>query len=167
MREARDGAKVENMGENAPMPEPTKGSQSEFDPDTLRNDWLARLGDLVGKVKSWAEQSGWKTREITKSMKDSVLGEYRAPALLMQRETVEVILNPVSRFVPGADGAVDLYLIPAYDDIASLYLVNGEWELHYVFHNASAVAKVREAEVMALNEGTVIRVLDEIAVHAA
>ena len=70
----------------------------------MRDDRLARLGDLVGKVKSWAEQSGWKTREITKSMKDSVLGEYRAPALLMQRETVEVILNPVSRFVPVPRG---------------------------------------------------------------
>src|SRR5271170_5841089 len=121
------------------MPEPMNVAPGDCDADVLRDAWLAQLRDLVRKVKSWAEQSGWKTREITKSMKDSVLGEYRAPALLMQRETVEVILNPVSRFVPGADGAVDLYVIPAYDDIASLYLVSGEWQLHYVFHNASAV----------------------------
>ena len=133
----------------------------------MRDDWLARLGELVGKVKGWAEQSGWKTREITKSMKDSVLGEYRVPALLMQRETVEASLNPVSRFVPGADGAVDLYLMPACDDIASLYLLDGEWKLHYVFHDGPAAADVRGPEVMTLSEGTVIRVLDEIAAHAA
>lgn len=149
------------------MPEPTKGPQGDRDSDALRDDWLARLGDLVRKVKSWAEQSGWRTREITKSMKDSVLGEYRAPALLMQRETVEVILNPVSRFVPGADGAVDLYLMPAYDDIASLYFMDDEWKLHYVFHDAPAVANVREPEVMTLSEGTVIRVLNSISAHAA
>jgi hypothetical protein len=149
------------------MPESTKGPQGDRDPDAVRDDWLARLGELVGKVKGWAEQSGWKTREITKSMKDSVLGEYRAPALLVQRETVEAILNPVSRFVPGADGAVDLYLMPAYDDIASLYFLDGEWKLHYVFHDAPAVAEVREPEVMTLSEGTVIRVLEEIAAHAA
>jgi hypothetical protein len=100
-------------------------------------------------------------------MKQSVLGEYRAPALFMQRETVEVILNPVSRFVLGADDAVDLYLIPGYDDIASLYLVDGEWQLHYVFHNATALAKVPEPEALTLNEETLIHVLDEIAVHAA
>jgi len=149
------------------MPKPTKGSPGDRAPDAMRDDWLARLGDLVTKVKSWAEQSGWRTREITKSMKDSVLGEYRAPALLMQRETVEVILDPVSRFVPGADGAVDLYLIPAYDDIASLYLSDGEWTLHHVFHDASAATKVREPEVMRLSKRAVIRVLDEIAAHAA
>ncbi len=154
------------MGENTPMPEPTRGPNGDRAPDALRDDWLARLGDLVRKVKSWAEQYGWKTREITKSMKDSVLGEYKAPALLMQRETVEVILNPVSRFVPGADGAVDLYLIPAYDDIASLYLMDGEWKLHYVFHDTQAVDRVREPEVMTLSEETVIRVLDEITAHA-
>ena len=149
------------------MLESTNGPRDDRDPDAVRDDWLARLGELVGKVKGWAEQSGWKTREITKSMKDSVLGEYRAPALLMQRETVEAILNPVSRFVPGADGAVDLYLMPAYDDIASLYFLDGEWKLHYVFQDGPTTAEVREPEVMTLSEGTVIRVLEEIAAHAA
>jgi hypothetical protein len=150
------------------MPDSTNGPGGDRAADALRDEWLADLGDLVRKVKSWAEQSGWKTREITKSMKDSVLGEYRAPALLMQRETVEVILNPVSRFVPGADGAVDLYLMPAYDDIASLYFTDGEWKLHYVFHDASeAVDKVPQSEALTLSEGTVVRVLDELVAHAA
>jgi hypothetical protein len=150
------------------MPDSTNGPGSDRATDALRDDWLADLGDLVRKVKGWAEQSGWKTREITKSMKDSVLGEYRAPALLMQRETVEVILNPVSRFVPGADGAVDLYLMPAYDDIASLYFMDGEWKLHYVFHDASAVVdKVPEPEALRLSEDAVTRVLDELVAHAA
>jgi hypothetical protein len=162
------GGKVEDMGENAPMLESAMRPQGvDRDTDAVRDDWLARLGDLIGKVKGWAEQSGWKTREITKSMKDSVLGEYRAPALLMQRETVEAILNPVSRFVPGADGAVDLYLMPAYDDIASLYFLDGEWKLHYTFHEAPAAAEVSEPEVMTLSEGTVTRVLEEIAARAA
>ena len=75
------------------MSDSTNGSQGDRATDALRDEWLAHLGDLVRKIKSWAERSGWKTREITKSMKDSVLGEYRAPALIMQRETVEVILN--------------------------------------------------------------------------
>ncbi len=149
------------------MSKPAAELQDDSAPDAIRNDWLACLSDLVRTIKSWAERYGWKTREITKSMKDSFLGEYRAPALLMQRETVEVILNPVSRFVPGADGAVDLYLLPTYDDIASLYLIAGEWKLYYVFHDGSATAKDHGPEVLALSEGTIIRVLNELVAYAA
>ena len=47
------------------MPESTCGQQDVRDPEAIRDDWLARLGELVGRVKGWAEQSGWKTREIT------------------------------------------------------------------------------------------------------
>jgi hypothetical protein len=49
----------------------------------------------------------------------------------MEKDTVEVVLNPVARFVPGANGAVDLYMAPAYDDIASLYLEGDHWVLHF------------------------------------
>ena len=51
----------------------------------------------------------------------------------MEKDTVEVALNPVSPLVPGAEGAVDLYLVPAYDDIASLYFESGQWVIHYAF----------------------------------
>lgn len=78
------------------------------------------------------------------------------------------VVNPVSRFVPGADGAVDLYLLPAYDDIAGLYFTDGEWKLHYIFHDASAVVdRVPEPEALPLSEDTVTRVLDELVAHAA
>jgi len=42
------------------------------DPDATRDEWLKRLDELVTQVKSWAERSGWRTRVIEKSMKDSV-----------------------------------------------------------------------------------------------
>ena len=94
---------------------------------------MGALDALVKDVKGWVEKSGWRTRVISKPMKDPVLGSYRAPVLLMERDAIEVALNPVSRFVPGADGAVNLYLVPAYDDIASLYFEGGQWMIHYVF----------------------------------
>ncbi len=144
----------------------TMGLQVDRDAETLKQDWLAQLEGLVKEIKGWVERSGWKTREITKAMRDSVLGEYRAPALLMARETIEVILNPVSRFVPGADGAVDLYLMPAYDDIANLHLVEGEWKVYFVFRDAPATDGLREPEALPLSEETIRRVLDEIAANA-
>ncbi|MGC8641170.1 MAG: hypothetical protein ACP5XB_14990 [Isosphaeraceae bacterium] len=100
-------------------------------------------------------------------MRDSALGRYKAPAMLMQRETVEVILDPVGRFAPGTEGVVDLYLLPAYDDIASLYRVDGAWKLHYAFRSTATVARIKQAESMTLDESSLNRVLNEIAAHVA
>jgi hypothetical protein len=137
------------------------------DPDATREEWLNHLGDLMTQVKGWAEGSLWRTRVIEKSMRDSVLGQYKAPAMLMQRDTVEVILDPVGRFAPGTDGVVDLYLLPAYDDIARLYYVDGTWRLHYAFGAMAEAQRIRPAESMTLDEESLNRVLNEIAAHAA
>jgi hypothetical protein len=150
-----------------PMSEPeTRGLEVE-DPKAMLAEWHDRLDALVNDVKGWVEKSGWRTRVISKPMKDPLLGSYRAPVLLMERDAIEVALNPVSRFVPGADGAVDLYLVPAYDDIASLYFEAGRWMIHYVFHaDPMETHAVDEAEAMALSEETINRILSSIAAHA-
>src|SRR5271155_4741049 len=95
-----------------------KNHERVDDPGVLRDEWLNVLADLTSSVKGWAEELDWSTRQISKKMKDSRLGFYEAPAWLMHKETIHVLLDPVARFAPGADGVVDLYLIPAYDDIA-------------------------------------------------
>ena len=66
-------------------------------------------------------------------MEDSDIGTYQAPALLLQQDTLRMLLEPIARTAPGADGVVDLYLMPAYDDIATLYFADGKWQLHYTF----------------------------------
>jgi hypothetical protein len=144
-----------------------KSDRRVDDSVALRDEWLKVLGDLTTKVKNWAEGLHWSTRQIPKKMKDSRLGEYEAPALLMQKETTRVLLDPVARFAPGADGVVDLYLMPAYDDIASLYLVDGEWQLHYMFPGTPTVATIREAEPRPLSKEAIGQVLDEISVNAS
>jgi hypothetical protein len=137
------------------------------DSGEVRDQWLKILADLTSKVKNWAEELNWSTRQIAKKMKDSRLGSYDAPALLMQKETTRVLLDPVARFTPGADGVVDLYLMPAYDDIASLYLVNGEWRLHYVFSGTPAAAEIRQAESWPLSRDAIGRILNEMSINAA
>jgi hypothetical protein len=137
------------------------------DSGALRDEWLKVLADLTTKVKNWAEELNWSTRQIAKKMKDSRLGVYEAPALLMQKETTRVLLDPVARFAPGADGVVDLYLMPAYDDIASLYLVDGEWQLHYMFPGAPTVPTIRQAKPCSLSKEAIGRVLDEMSINAS
>lgn len=149
------------------MASPKTRRPEVVDPDATRDEWLNTLHQLMTHIKSWAERAGWRTRFIQKSMKDSVLGRYKAPAMLMQRETIEVIVDPVGRFAPGTDGVVDLYLLPAYDDIASLYLLGSAWKLHYAFRGSVVVAGIKLAESMALDEESLNRVLNELAAHAA
>jgi hypothetical protein len=137
------------------------------DAGIARDEWLKVLADLTAKIRKWAEEQSWSTRQIAKKMKDSRLGEYDAPALLMQKETTRVLLDPIARFTPGADGVVDLYLLPGYDDIASLYLVDGEWRLHYMFSGTPTVATISQAEPCPLSKDAIGKVLEEMSINAS
>jgi hypothetical protein len=137
------------------------------DPGALRDEWLGRLSELTKTVRGWAEELDWSTRQIGKRMKDSRLGSYEAPALLMQKGTTRVLLDPVARFTPGTDGVVDLYLMPAYDDIASLSFVQGEWRLHFMYPRTATVARDEGAKSTPLSKETLGRILDEMSSHAA
>jgi hypothetical protein len=97
----------------------------------LRDEWLSRVSTLVDSVEQWAQEGGWSTRRLEKQMEDSVIGSYEAPTLLMQEGTTRILLEPIARSAPGTDGVVDLYRMPAYDDIATLYFYAGQWELHW------------------------------------
>jgi hypothetical protein len=141
--------------------------RGSVDPEDLRTEWLDRLLRLTKLVRGWAEELGWSTRQIEKKLKDSRLGIYEAPALIMQKGTTRVLLDPIARFAPGADGVVDLYLMPAYDDIASLYFADGEWRLHYIFPPTPPVATIRDADSRPLSKEALTQVLDEMSGHAA
>jgi hypothetical protein len=151
-----------------PMPDQvTRGSQIE-DPKVVLAHWQDRLQVLVHDVKQWVERAGWRTRTIEKPIDDRKLGRHTVPVLLMEKDTVEVALNPVSPFVPGAEGAVDLYLVPAYDDIASLYFNGRQRVIQYGFPgDAAGTPSASEADVLPLSEETIIRVLTSFVSHAA
>ena len=99
--------------------------------DRIRDEWIERITELVAQVEAWCRDLGWSTRRISKQMEESDLGRFRAPALLIQEGIARIMLEPIARFAPGVDGVVDLYLMPAYDDIATLYLHRRDWRLHY------------------------------------
>jgi hypothetical protein len=139
--------------------------EKALDPDL--EAWLDRLGRLVADVKRWAEELDWSTRVITKKMKESHLGTYSAPALLLQKETARILLDPIGESAPGADGVVDLYLMPAYDDIAILYLSKGVWRMHYTFEGEPARMTIRDADSVPFNPETLGRALDEMCRRAA
>ena len=109
------------------------------DPDAVRSEWLGRLDALTAEVEGWVERSGWRTRVVPKPTRDGELGRFEVPLLLMERDGVQVALNPLSRFAVDADGCVDLYVVPAYDHVAALYLIDGRWMIDHVSAEAGTV----------------------------
>jgi hypothetical protein len=126
--------------------------------------WLDCLNLLFRSVQEWSAPSGWQARLTSKHMAEKGLGRYEVPVLVLDREDAEVSLVPVARPVPGADGLVDLFRMPTYDAVASLYLGNGQWFIHYAFTPGPTDARsVIETERLPLEEGPLKRVLDDIA----
>jgi hypothetical protein len=144
----------------------TGNARPVIDSDAVKREWLDRLSTLVDEVTGWAQASGWRTRRIDKTVTERGLGTYKVPVLFMEKDTVEVVLNPVARFVPGANGAVDLYVAPAYDDIASLYLEGDNWVLNYTDRqDPLATGSVIEVKSRPYSEKTIRAILDGMAIN--
>ena len=129
--------------------------------------WVDRVKKLVAQVEQWGRELGWETRQIEKQLDDSYVGKHRIPALLMQEETFRVLLEPIGRSAPGIEGIVDLYLMPAYDDIARLYYRNGRWNIHYDYQSVPPAENTRETPGIPLSMEALHRVLDDMRAHAA
>jgi hypothetical protein len=121
----------------------------------------------VDQVEQWAKEMGWSTRRLEKKLDDPWIGKHRVPALLMQEDLCRVLLEPLGRSSMGAEGIVDLYLMPAYDDIARLLYNGNQWYLHYLFPGGKPAAAVHEAESKPLFKETLAKVLVEMRQHGA
>lgn len=132
-----------------------------------RDAWIGLVTALVDQVETWAKEMDWSTRRVEKKIDDNWIGRHRVPALLMQAETCRILLEPVGRSAPGAEGVVDLYLMPAYDDIATLFHYENRWNLHYGSEPASNAADIREAPAIPLSKEALHGVLEEMKQHAA
>lgn len=128
------------------------------------HEWIDRLDELVRTVDGWAKGLGWATRVIEKKLEDSRIGKYVAPALLMQEGTDRVLLEPIARWAPGVEGVVDLYLMPAYDDVATLFYFDGAWHLRLA--SAGDAPSVTEVAV-AFSRETFEEALSEMRQHDA
>jgi hypothetical protein len=125
--------------------------------------WIDRVNALVREVEQWAKELNWSTRHVEKKLDDIWIGKHKVPALLMQEDTFRILLEPISPSAPGVQGVVDLYLMPAYDDVAVLYFYRDRWNIHHnTGHGKNAVVPVREAEAMPLTKETLEEVLAEL-----
>jgi hypothetical protein len=99
------------------------------DRETLQQEWLRDLQCLTTQVRGWCDANGWAVHVTDKPITESKLGEYSAPTLQVRAPNGTVIfVEPVARYVAGAEGLVDIY---AWPSLLRLLLMrqNGGWTI--------------------------------------
>ena len=145
----------------------TSTNRSE-DKEKLRDEWLARLSDLVETVRGWAQDLDWSTRQIETKMDDLEIGNYKAPALIIQKETVRVILEPIGRIGARRGGRRRSLPDAGLRRYRQPLLLRRRLALAlHVSHVAGRQHDSREAENKPLSRETFQAVLEEMIKNAA
>ena len=85
---------------------------------------------LIGRFKGVLAETDWSTREQPRKLEDEKGATYTTPSLFVWRGPTSLSLVPTGYDIPGADGVADLYLLPDYAPVATLYLETGVWWVH-------------------------------------
>lgn len=95
-----------------------------------RAEWIGAVERLMADVEAWATKRGWWVHREDKivSDDDQRIGTYQAPMLRIQTPTARFILEPIARYVVGADGRVDLAVFPSYHS-AVIVRRDGGWQM--------------------------------------
>ena len=102
--------------------------------EQVRDEWVAAVEQLVRDAEGWAQKQEWAVRRDVKTVREDRLGQYTVPRLLIHSTTGRLLLDPVVRYVPGAMGVVDLYVLPSYDSVMISRTDEG-WHLHPIDPN--------------------------------
>jgi hypothetical protein len=126
-----------------------------------------RVDDLVARFERDIDRSEWATRRYPKKLRDEAGQVYEIPALFLQKGPIKLLLDPIGYDVPGAEGAADIYLMPAYDPGASIYFEGGQWMIHCVFPaDPNETRSEIEAQALPVSGESINRVLNSIVEHA-
>jgi hypothetical protein len=116
-------------------------------------------GALAGK--------DWLIRRDPKRMRDETGNVYSVLSLTLLKGPVRLLLDPNGYDIPGAEGVMDLYLLPPYDPVATLYLESGDWFIHSPF--PSALDSIDDPTIWTrspLTEDSISNALESVVQHA-
>ena len=94
------------------------------------NDFASQVERVVCQFEAVLAEMNQVARRDDKRMRDETGDVYSVQSLTIFLGPMRLLLDPNGYNVPGCDGAIDLYLLPPYDPVATLYLEHGEWFIH-------------------------------------
>lgn len=95
----------------------------------LVSDWIGAQREMIAEAVAGAIEQGWYVKEDEKEMKESLLGSYKAPRLIIKSENNEVVLDPIARFGSGRQGVVDLVVLPAFETAYLISFKEDRWAI--------------------------------------
>jgi hypothetical protein len=126
--------------------------------------FASQVERVVDQLEGILSRQDWVLRRDPKRMRDETGNVYSVLSLTLFKGPVRLLLDPNGYDIPGADGVVDLYLLPPYDPVATLYLEHGEWFIHSPFPtNLNALADPTKWTRSPLTEDSISNVLESIA----
>jgi hypothetical protein len=122
---------------------------------------------VVSDFEASLSARDWSMRRAPKRMRDEMGDVYSVQSLTLINGPVRLLLDPNGYGIPGADGVVDLYLLPPYDPVATLYLEDGAWFIHSPFPSAlDAVENPTKWTRSRLTKDSISSTLESIVEHA-
>ncbi len=96
----------------------------------IRDEWVAIVDALYHQVEGWAKALDWATRRDPEWFDEPGLGRYQVWRLLVHAPEGRLVFKPVARRVTGAQGLIDLFVLPSYDPMLLVRHDDGEWRIH-------------------------------------
>jgi hypothetical protein len=98
--------------------------------EQVRDEWVAAIERFMDEAEAWAKEKGWGVLREPKTIHDDDrLGSYTVSRLLIHDTFGRLLLDPIERFIVGAGGLIEFYVIPSYDWVSIVRTDRG-WELH-------------------------------------
>ena len=131
------------------------------------NDFASQVERVVRQFEAVLAEMKQLARRDEKRMRDETGGVYSVQSLTIFLGAMRLLLDPNGYNLPGCDGAIDLYLLPPYDPVATLYLEHGEWFIHSPNPmTQESIARPTEWGRSALTKESIANLLESIARNA-
>jgi hypothetical protein len=130
-------------------------------------DFASEVENVVRQFEAVVAEMEQLGRRDEKRMRDETGGVYSVQSLTIFMGSMRLLLDPNGYDLPGCDGAIDLYLLPPYDPVATLYLEHGEWFLHSPdLTSQESIAHPINWKRSALSSESIANLLESIEKHA-
>ena len=131
------------------------------------NAFAGEVETVISDFEASLSGQDWSLRRDPKRMRDEIGNVYTVQSLTLIKGPIRLLLDPNGYDIPGADGVMDLYLLPPYDPVATLYLEDGEWFIHSPYPDAlDAVDNTTKWSRSSLTKDSISNTLGSIVEHA-
>jgi hypothetical protein len=72
------------------------------------DEWISDVTKLLSQIRKWCEREDWEVTQPEKQVTEELLGTYTVPLLRIRAPGGFLYVEPVARYVIGAEGRIDI-----------------------------------------------------------